>query len=77
MSLRANLIYEAGDISARIEQVMVAEQDDLSVDMPAADRQHLMGLLPEMPERLLIRKRREDRLSQEDRAALKALGYVE
>jgi hypothetical protein len=54
-----------------------AEQDDLSVDTLAADRQHLMSLLPEMPERLLIRKRREDRLSGEDRAALKALGYVE
>ena len=31
LSLRANLIYEAGDISARIEQVFIDEQDNLSV----------------------------------------------
>jgi iron complex outermembrane receptor protein len=30
LSLRANLIYETGDISARIEQVLVDKQDDLS-----------------------------------------------
>jgi arylsulfatase A-like enzyme len=53
------------------------EQKNLFVNTPATDREHLMDLLPEMPKRLLIRKRREDRLSQEDRAALKALGYVD
>jgi len=53
------------------------EQNDLFIATPASDRQRLMGLLPEMPERLLVRKRTEDRPSEEDSAALRALGYVE
>jgi hypothetical protein len=54
-----------------------AEQNDLSIATPPSDRQRLMGLLPKMPERLLVRKRTEERPNEEDSAALRALGYIE